>query len=129
MDYGEFRTAVADRASVPPDRAEALARATLETLAERISGGEGEDIAAQLPEPLQESLRRPRDKAAERFGLDDFVRRVSERAGVDAALATDGARAVLTTIRQSVTGEEFGDLMAQLPNEFGQVVAPTHWRG
>ena len=85
--------------------------------------------APSLQRNSSKENRSPREKAAERFGLDDFVHRVGERAGVDGALAREGTRAVLTTIRQSMPGAEFGDLMAQLPNEFGQVVAPLHWRG
>jgi uncharacterized protein (DUF2267 family) len=122
--YGEFIGGVAERANVSTDEAAALTRATLQTLADRISGGEAEDVAAALPEPLQSLLLPPRAKNAERFGLEEFVRRVSERAGVDAALGREGARAVFTTVRETTDGE-FGDVMLQLPREFEELVEPT----
>jgi len=124
----EFIDAVADRANVTTDRAEVLARATLETLADRLSGGEAEDLAAELP-GLQDRLRRPVDKPAERFGLQEFVRRTAERAGVDAGQAKEGVRAVLTTVREAVSGSGFRDVMAQLPKEFREVIESTSWRG
>jgi uncharacterized protein (DUF2267 family) len=55
----------------------------------------------------------------------EFVRRVSERAGVDAVLALEGVRAVFTTLREAVTGGEFDDVMSQLPKEFLEVVEPA----
>jgi uncharacterized protein (DUF2267 family) len=125
----EFIDAVADRANATPDRAEILARATLETLADRLSGGEAQDLAEELPKPLQGPLRRPIDKPAERFGLDEFVRRAAERAGVDAAQAKEGVRAVLTTVREAVSGGEFRDVMSQFPKEFREVIESTSWQG
>jgi uncharacterized protein (DUF2267 family) len=122
--YGEFIGGVAERAGVSTDDAEALTHATLQTLADRISGGEAEDVAAGLPDVLQSLMLPPRAKQAERFGLDEFLRRVSDRAGVPAAQARDGARAVLTTVRETVEGE-FEDVMMQLPREFEELVGPT----
>lgn len=124
MDYGEYIGGVADRASVPYEQAEVITRATLQTLADRISGGESEDVAALLPEALREPLRRPREKDPEKFELDEFVRRVGERAGVDAATAREGARAVFTTLRRTVGGE-FEDVAPQLPREFGELLKVT----
>lgn len=129
MNQPEFIDAVADRANTTADRAEVLARATLETLADRISGGEAEDLAAELPEPLQGSLRRPPDKQAERFGLEQFVRRTADRAGVDTTQAKEGVRAVLTTVREAVSGSEFRDFMSELPKEYRDVIESTSWRG
>jgi uncharacterized protein (DUF2267 family) len=124
MRYEEFIDAVAERAGVSPDQAEVLTQATLETLAERLSGGEALDLADQLPKGLQESLQ-PREEEAERFRLEEFVRRVSERADVDVALAWDGVSAVLTTLSEAVASGEFDDVMSQLPAEFGEMMVTT----
>jgi uncharacterized protein (DUF2267 family) len=124
MKYNEFIDTVAERAGVPGDRAAALATATLTTLAERISADEAHDLASELPKTFQGPLRRP-PGAAEAFGLDEFVRRVAQRAGIDAAEARRGARAVLTTVREAVSGGEFRDLMAQLPPGFEDLVEMT----
>jgi len=117
MRYDEFIDAVSDRMGVSMDEAENVTYATLTTLSERITGGEARDLASQLPRPLRELLR-PTVEPAEAFDLDEFVHRVSKRAGVNAAEAAVGMRAVFATLRKAVTGGEFDDIMSQLPAEF-----------
>ena len=124
MNYDTFIDMVAQRAGVDSEAAVDLTRGTLETLADRLTGGEAMDLAAQLPQPLQATMRNPAD-AAERFGAPEFIRRVGERAGVDEATARTGVRAVLTTVREAVTGGEFDDVMSQLPREFRDLVEPV----
>jgi uncharacterized protein (DUF2267 family) len=51
VDYQTFIDTEAQRAGLPKDQADLLARATLQTLADRITGGEAKDLAAQLPGP------------------------------------------------------------------------------
>jgi uncharacterized protein (DUF2267 family) len=122
MDYGTFEQKVSERAGVPRDRAATLIRATLETLSERITGGEAKDLAAQLPKPAQEWLTGS-PEAAERFDLTEFIRRVAERAQIPPDEAREATRAVLRTLREAVTAGEFDDVMSQLPKEFGDFVA------
>ena len=86
------------------DTMEGVERATLRTLAERISGGEAEDLASQLPAELHDSLGRPGEEA-EAFGVDEFVARAAERGKVDPDEARPGAAAVLITVREAVTQE------------------------
>jgi uncharacterized protein (DUF2267 family) len=124
MKYDEFIDAVADRAGLSSDEAIVMSDAALITLGERVSGGESRDLAAQLPAELQDPLMAA-DEQAESFGLVEFVRRVGDRAGVDDIDALDGVRAVLGTIGQAVTGGEFEDTMAQLPQEFRELVGPV----
>ena len=130
MEYEDFIDAVATRAKVSTDQAATLTRATLETLADRISAGKAEDLAFQLPDGLDGPLRKPpplsgRGEHAKSFGLEEFVRRVADRPAVDRALADAGVRAVLTTLREAVSREDFEDAMAQLPKEFRQVIEPV----
>jgi uncharacterized membrane protein len=75
MDHQTFESKVAERAGVPPDQAQALIRATLQTLAERITGGEAHDLAAQLPKQMKEWLEKDPGAPAESFGLEEFIRR------------------------------------------------------
>jgi uncharacterized protein (DUF2267 family) len=56
MDYDAFVREFAQRADVPRDQASVLTRATLQTLAERLTGGEADDVAAQLPMQMKEWL-------------------------------------------------------------------------
>jgi uncharacterized protein (DUF2267 family) len=129
MDRDQFIELVRQRARVPASRrldgapltdeemAETLIRATLQVLAQRISGGEARDIARQLPPPLDEWLQ-PEHEKAEPFDLEVFVQRVADRALVDFDAARAGVRAVFQTLGEAVTGDEFGDVLAQLPREY-----------
>lgn len=117
MQYEEFITRVAESAGVSQDTAAALARATLATLAERISGGEARDLAAQLPARLQTPLMGAEEQA-EKFSFEEFVARTRDRAGVDAHIAEVGVEAVLATLRDAVSPGEFDDVLSQLPAEF-----------
>jgi len=123
MDYATFTRTTADRAGLPEETAERIEHAMLRTLADRISGGEAEDLAAQLPAPLQDDVRPPREDA-EAFGVDEFVRRVAERGDVGRDEARTGAAAVLTTVREAVTPGEFDDVLSQLPQEYRELVGP-----
>jgi uncharacterized protein (DUF2267 family) len=109
---------------MPYDQAEVLTHATLETLAERITGGEARDLASELPKRLREGLRKTRD-GAESFDLGEFVRRVSVRAGTDVATAGKGSSAVLTTLREAVTTGQFKDLVSQLPKDVRELIEPA----
>jgi uncharacterized protein (DUF2267 family) len=123
VDYRTFIETEAQRAGVPEDQAENLARATLETLADRISGGEFDDLTAQLPKPLKDEVH-PRREEAEAFDVDEFIRRVSRRAHVDEDTARAGAVATLVTVREAVTPGEFDDITSQLPQEYRELVGP-----
>jgi uncharacterized protein (DUF2267 family) len=129
VDYDQFIELVRQRAGVPASRrldgmpltdtdmAKILTRATLHVLAQRISGGEARDVARQLPSDLDEALR-PEHERAEPFDLEVFIQRVADRAFVDFEAARDGVRAVFQTLREAVTGDEFEDVLAQLPREY-----------
>jgi uncharacterized protein (DUF2267 family) len=121
MTYEEFRATVADRAGLPEDQVEPLIRATLSTLADRVSSGEADDVASQLPRQLKEWMT-PGTPWAEPLDLETFLRQVARRAGISEEEARKGARAVLTTVRQAISEGEFRDLMSQLPREFEELV-------
>ncbi|MFV2116432.1 DUF2267 domain-containing protein [Micromonospora sp. LOL_025] len=126
MNYDTFVDQVAQRTRTPSEQAVALTRATLETLAERLTGGEVLDLAAQLPRPLQLVLKpSPRTESAERFGAAEFVARVAVRAGVTEPAARDAARAVFVTLREAISGGEFDDVVVQLPRDFRDMVEPA----
>jgi uncharacterized protein (DUF2267 family) len=128
MKYVQFIEKVAEQSNVSLGQAELVTQATLMTLAERITGGEARDLAAQLPKELRPFLDKNREQA-EGFDLDEFVRRVSVRAGLDRETAERGVRAVFQTMHVAVSGGEFQDVMSQLPKEFQQLVAiPTKRR-
>lgn len=104
--------------------AERAVRATLESLAERLSDGMAENLAAQLPHEVGEHLRRKVSVAAgtgERFTLDDFFHRVSEEEGVELPQAVFHARVVLEVVEEATTGGLFAKLRGQLPDEWDRL--------
>ena len=122
MQYDEFIESVMQRTGLPREAAGMLVHATLRVMAERLSGGEAEDLQAQMPQELQEDLAVPKQKPAESFGAAEFTRRVAERAGIDETAAQIGAAAVLATIGDAVTPGEFDDVLSQLGREYAALM-------
>jgi uncharacterized protein (DUF2267 family) len=118
MQYEEFLNKVQDRIGpAQTDEARRAITATLSTLSERISGGEAEDLAAQLPQELKEPIQRSGEQA-EAFSLEEFLARVGEREGVNTDTARNHASAVMTVLGEAVSGGQLDDIRAQLPQEF-----------
>jgi uncharacterized protein (DUF2267 family) len=123
----EIVAKVAERAQLDPDGARRATEVVLETLAERIAGGEVEDLIGVLPPELHEPLRRGREHSgddAQRMSLEGFLRRIAEREALDPpALARRHASAVFATLREELPPEEFLDVTAELPAEYAAVGA------
>ncbi len=120
MQYAEFLKAVQRRANLhSQDAALHATRVTLEVLIERLQGGEAKDFLSQLPQELVQSLR-PIDTQGGSlpFGLNDFYRRVSERAGVNLEHAQQYVQAVMATLQEALSAGELQDMRSQLPQEF-----------
>lgn len=119
MKHDEFIGHVQHYARLPSrGDAERATRATLETLGERLAGGEPKDLASQLPPEIGLHLLRYGGKG-EHLSLDEFFRRVSEReGGEDLPLAVFHARAVIRVLSEAVSPGEINDILAQLPPEF-----------
>jgi uncharacterized protein (DUF2267 family) len=125
-DLDAFLEKVAERAQLDRDGALHAAEAVLETLAERIAGGEVEDLIQHLPAELQPPLRRRMEATGgepRRMHLDEFLKRVAEREGVTFDQAAAHARAVLSTLHEAIPDGEFHDLTAQLPHEYDALLA------
>ena len=119
MQVQEFIRQVQQRGQFAgEDEAVQAIAATLDTLCERLTVDEGNDLRAQLPRGIVRLLRPVQPERQGNWGLDEFLRRVGSRtgAGVDAAQAQ--AQAVLATVREAVSEGEIKDVLAQLPAEF-----------
>ena len=121
LDYAAFLDTVADAARIGHDEAERATRATLRTIGERITRGEADDLAAQLPPEAAPYLEATRAEA-ERFDLDEFLRRVAERASVEAERSERLASAVFLALGRALTREEMDDLAAQLPRDIRRLL-------
>ncbi|MBX6377831.1 MAG: DUF2267 domain-containing protein [Clostridia bacterium] len=117
MQYEEFIGQVQYRARLHSQlAAERAARATLQTLAERLAGGAAGNLAAQLPQPIARWLDVP--PAGDGFSLDEFFRMVSEREEVELPEAVHHARAVMDVLQDAVTPGVIENIRAQLPDEY-----------
>jgi uncharacterized protein (DUF2267 family) len=123
---GEFVIAVAERAGLDVEAAALATAAVLETLGERITHGEVEDLKAELPPELHPPLDagdQLSHGAARKMPLQEFVDRIAEREAAIPEQALVDARAVFGTLRQAVTEKEFSDVTAQLPREYAPLLA------
>ena len=100
------------------DEAEKVTEAVLQVLAQRISPGEVDDLASQLPGSLGKTLSEAKPQQAESFGIEEFSRRVAERTGARPRTAQWDASAVLTTVADAVTGGELNQILSQLPSSY-----------
>jgi len=117
MKFDEFVGHVQNRAQMASTgEAVSAVRATLQTLGERLYGGEADDLAAQLPEEIGAYLTL--GNGNEIFSLEEFLRRVAERESVDYPDAVYHVRVVMEVVGEAVTPGELDDVRAQLPIEY-----------
>ena len=107
------------------EHARDAARATLRVLGQRLAGGETKDLAAQLPAGLKDAL--PESGPGERFGVEEFYRRVAEEEHRDCtpAQARQHARAVVAALRVGLSEGEFDDFAAQLPKDYDDLLGTS----
>ena len=122
-DYPEFIESVGWRADVTPDQARKLSEAGLVTLAERINRAEARAVRMQLPKPLQVTM--DGNGAAERFDVEEFVRRVARRAAIDEPAAHRGSVAVIGALREVVDETTMAYVRAQLSEDYSSLLSPT----
>jgi uncharacterized protein (DUF2267 family) len=120
IEYERFIATVRETAGISDQEAEKAACATLQTLSERVTAGEVEDLAERLPEPLRGCA--VADGMPERFQLDEFLRRLAQRAGLEQTEAERDALAVFAALFSAVGPDEFADVRAQLPKDFGPLL-------
>jgi uncharacterized protein (DUF2267 family) len=117
MEQKVLVRAVAERTTLSREESADVTRAVLEGLADQLSDGEARRLAADLPEELVQQVRLPRrrKKGAHPVGADDFVRQLSEHAGLTENDARAGAGAVLAALREALSEEGYRHLVGQLP--------------
>ncbi|WP_457963263.1 DUF2267 domain-containing protein [Arthrobacter sp. D1-29] len=121
MKADEIISAVRSSAGIDSyGHAEKAVKATLTVLGQRLST-EAKDLAAQLPPELGERLTQQPD--VERFGLEEFYRRVAEEEGEGCTpqVARRHARAVTAGLREAV-GAEYLHVLDQLPDDWADLL-------
>lgn len=122
MKYEEFISSVKRRARLTSaEEADRAVKATLETLAERLTGDEAEQLAAQLPGKVAMYMQPSHAGTNDDFSLDEFFSRVSEREKVSLVEANYHARVVTGLLTEVVTMGEIEDVRAQLPEDFAEL--------
>ena len=123
MKQQELVAAVRETAGTDTaEHTEQAVRATLAVLGERLAGGEPGDLASQLPPALAKVI--PSQGKGERFGIQEFYCRVAEREGSGCSErdARRHARATVAAIKTAITPGEFEHLVAQLPDDYAELL-------
>lgn len=124
MKYDEFIKHVQTVAQLNSrEEAERATKATLETIKERIVGNEGKDLASQLPKEIGQYLRGREGEDGQHFPIEEFLKRVSEKEGVDKTTAANHARAVVSVLQDAVSPGEFADVRANFSDDYAELFA------
>jgi uncharacterized protein (DUF2267 family) len=128
MQHDEFIGQVQARARVESrGKAEAITRASLETLAERIQAPLAIKLAAQLPHEVGEHLRRVSYAPDEpitgvRMSRQEFFDRVAQRASLDPPKAAHAARSVIEVVDEATEGTQLDKIRESLDEELAQIL-------
>lgn len=123
MQQHEITSAVAQSAGIDNhEDAERAVRATVQVLGIRLAGGQTTNLASQLPAELAAAL--PADGPGDRFGVEEFYRRVAEAQGGNCTeqQARRHARATLAALKVGLTGREYEHIAAQLPPDYADLL-------
>jgi uncharacterized protein (DUF2267 family) len=122
VDEQEFFRSVAASTGLGREEAADLTRATLQTLAQRLSEGTVRDLAVRLPDGLDEVVRGVKGRPSKQVGLEDAEEKVRERTGLRLDEVHAGFAAVLATLREAVPEATYAKVVGQLPHQFRDLV-------
>ncbi|MFD1210989.1 DUF2267 domain-containing protein [Arthrobacter sp. GCM10027362] len=119
MKYDEFLAKVQERGDLPGrDESERAVRSALGLLGRRLTGGESDDVASQVPEELMPLLLVSDEP--EPIGPEQFLDRLGEDTGADRESARRTAAAVLTTLAEGITEGQLRHILSQLPSGYAE---------
>lgn len=128
LSYEDFISLVQTRADLSFESANKATRAVLNTLGERISGGEAKEVAAELPRELGAHLEKAQGAPAESFSEDDFYERVAERMGSDSQQARRVTQEVFSAVENAVSRDEMSDAKSELPGRLKELIKTPQTR-
>lgn len=124
VDSDRFLKRVCELTGFERERSEHLVRAVLVTLSTRISPGEADDLAAQLPNSFAACLQHESKPA--RFDPDEFKRRVARVVPLANDQAAPAVRAVFTVLAEAISEGEMRQVLSQLGSGYESLVGmPT----
>ncbi|RRJ29567.1 DUF2267 domain-containing protein [Halocatena pleomorpha] len=114
MHYDQFMGQVQNRLQLSEGgKAVRSTRAVLTTLGERLQAGEAKDLAGPLPMEVDRYLLEA--ESGQRFPLNEFFDRVSERANVERSDGVYHAKAIIALLNEIVPANEMQQVKDQLP--------------
>jgi uncharacterized protein (DUF2267 family) len=120
MIYQEFIKKVQDYTGLPDvDDAAKVTEAFLKTFSERLSRTHRAHLAAQLPEELRQHF--PKGQRMEYLSLEEFYKRVADRADAGFQNAVRYSEAVARVLREAVAQGELDDILDGLPAEYQEL--------
>jgi uncharacterized protein (DUF2267 family) len=124
MELREFARGVADRTGLSREESADISRAVLEGLAAQLSEGEAKHLAIDVPDPaIGMDTERRRRQGAHPIPILDFIRQIGAHTGLPESEAYTGTGAVLAELSGSLSAEDYGHLMGQLPAAYRELAA------
>lgn len=120
MTYEQFVAAVQDSLGTGRDGAERATRATLRTLADRMSVPHARHLVTLLPDELGPLMFH--SGPPEQLDIDAFLNRVAARENVGVATARLHAAMVLSVLARAIGPDELDDIAATLPKDFAPLL-------
>lgn len=120
MKYHDLLGYVSTVTGTDQARAEKTTRAFFETLNQRLTNDEAQNLAAQLPEELKDTLH-PTAPEVEKLSRDEFLIRFARMAEISNDQARDTAKALWQSLKETVTAGEVGDVKTQLPEDLNRL--------
>lgn len=128
MQHDDFIDAVRRRGDLESnDQAEAATIAVLQTLSERLTLGQAQEIAGDLPDELAGPMTDVgASEGAEELPPEGFVERVRDkeldrRGDIDDPDAERHVQAVMEALADTISQEQWQGLQAQLPEEYASL--------
>ena len=127
MDLKELVHAVAVRSGLAREESADITRAVVEMLAEQLSESEARRLAIDLPDQLAGQMQAPRRRkqGAHPVAVEELIRQLSERTGLKEEEARAGTAAVLASLRDALSEENYRHLFAQLPAGYAALAGPA----
>jgi uncharacterized protein (DUF2267 family) len=122
VKYDQMVKAVKERAELADrEEAERALWVVVQTLSDRLLGGEADDLLSQLPEPLKSEILVT--EGADPMDSDEFVERVADELELPEDEARDRVRAVFATLHEAVTEGEWEEVVGQLDKNYAVLIS------